>query len=1649
MTALLGIDNNNAFFSQHYLSSVLAGDLAPLRERWSETAAARAEALPKGKARTEAGRTPPAALSALQATWFATREALTHATQPAERQRLHAELVGDLLHPLGYRARPTLLRLPDGALPLYTSAAHPDGSPALWVVPALDRFRAPDEERPSALARPVHPAWLAATTDPADEPSPPTSTSLEDLLTQAFAQPERARFVLVVTEDEVLLLEWAKWAEQRWLSFDLREILGRRDADTLLITAAILHRDSLVPGADRTEVLLDALDDNSHKHAHEVSEDLKYALQACIEALGNAALAQLDPEHLAAFPDPAAQLSRECLRYMYRLLFLFFIEARPELGYAPITNRAYLTGYSLERLRGLATLELETDEARNGTYLHRSLDLLFRFLQDGVRPRADKLGADEVSRSHSFVLDPLRSHLFDPQHDARRTVAYDKSADGVPTARVDIVPPLLTGGDLRGRTLPPVRFPNHVLRDVIERMSLSRGHPRKHPSGSPGRGRISYATLGINQLGGVYEALLSFRGFIATQDLYEVKPAKADGHDVLSTAYFVPAAEVSTYTKDERVYDPVTKDHVKVPAGRFVYRLAGRDRQTSASYYTPEVLTRATVKYALQERLFDGNKRKLSADEILRLTICEPAMGSAAFLNEAVDQLAEHYLTARQEELGERIPLEHKAREKQRVKMYLTDNNVFGVDLNPIAVELAEVSLWLNAIHPGGYVPWFGGQLVCGNSLIGARRAIYPFSAVYPGPKGDQADWLHAVPTRVKPGETRPAKAVYHFLLPDPGMMAYAEGNEGKPIKALMPEALEAIKAWHKDQAAPLEEGHHKRLAELSAAIDTLWDRHAAMLAEVRRRTTDPLSVYGRPAAERPPLTTADKDQIWREVIESREVRASSPYRRLKLVMDYWCALWFWPMDQADLLPSREEFLWEVGLLLDHEVVARLPEGGTQLTLFGSSNAADVAAELQAGLGQVDVDRTVRRFPRLQLVQRLADRHRFLHWELEFADLFRDRGGFDVMVGNPPWIRVQWNEQDVLGDADPSFVIKSLSVTDTAARREGALAKQGGPAVYLAAHEAAAGTQAFLSSSQSYDVLRGVKVNLYKCFLPTVWRFTSGDGVAALLHPEGIYDDPKGGLLRSVLYPRLRRHYQLENWIKLFEEVDNHTRFSINVYGPPRRAPRFDHIANLFHPKTIEQCHPGNRRGPPPGMKDDDKNWELRGHWDRVIRVDLEALTLFASLYDDEGTPPMEARLPAVHTRQLVQVLERFTEAGTTLSGVNDFVPHDMWNEARAKQAGTIRWHTSFPDTPSGLILSGPHFFVGNPLYKSPRDPCTSNKQYDVIDLTDIDESYLPRTNYVPACDPNTYLDRTPKVPWSLKEQQVPVTDYYRLVCNRGLGPSGERTLQPCIVPPAPGHIDGVYSYTFRDTATMLDASATWASLPVDFFIKSTGSGDFRPNLARQLPILTAHRPQLHLRTLLLNCLTRPYADLWSTAWQACYPTDTWAKTDPRLDPAHFTRLTAAWDWHTPLRTDYARRQALVELDVLVARGLGLTLEQLQTLYRAQFYVMRGYEQDTWYDRNGRIVFTTNGNGLPGIGLPRSSPKSDPTPCWRDVEHMTTERGYTGHDRIERPILDNTHPGGPRERTLVYEAPFDRCDREADYAVVWAEFERRFAAGDP
>ena len=241
-------------------------------------------------------------------------------------------------------------------------------------------------------------------------------------------------------------------------------------------------------------------------------------------------------------------------------------------------------------------------------------------------------------------------------------------------------------------------------------------------------------------------------------------------------------------------------------------------------------------------------------------------------------------------------------------------------------------------------------------------------------------------------------------------------------------------------------------------------------------------------------------------------------------------------------------------------------------------------------------------------------------------------------------------------------------------------------------------------------------------------------------------------------------------------------------------------------------------------------------------------------------------------------------------------------------------------------------------------------------------------------------------------------------------------------------------------------------SLPIDFLIKCSGATNLHLNQIKMLPYPHFNafaRRCLHIRVLGLNCITVHYSRLWRDSWADEFVTDSWTKTDYRLHRSYFRNLDEEWKWDNALRVDYERRQALVEIDVLVAMALGLSLEELVTIYRVHFPVMYENEQGTWYDAKGRIVFTVS-KGLPNVGLPRRAIKGDVS-YGLVASHLSEKRIALGWEdvcnltegTVTREVEDDTQVGGPVRKTIEYHAPFERCDRETDYRIAWAEFERR------
>ncbi len=1600
---LTGISNENEFYTSHYLAAILEDDLKDLFATWA-------------KAEEEGNGKPPAdLLLSLSRDYARLRSDLARERDAVSRLDLQRPFLASFLAALGYTLAPTLAHtvkeLGDGsAIPVLAEMTKKNGAPDLWVLETVETAEA-DAGAADPLSQPFLPEQLPPP-EPGAEPLRLPSdggepVALEDVLTDAvFALPEPPRWVIALNHGLVVLADRTKWTQKRYLRFDLAEIYGRRSPGTFRALAALLHRESLAPEGGLS--LLDTLDESSHKHAFAVSDDLKYSVREAVELLGNEALYDLRVRLREGVygREMAKPLTEECLRYLYRLLFCFYVEARPELGYAPMKSEEYRTGYSLEALRDLELQDLTTEESKNGFFLNDSVATLFRLVYEGFSHEEEQtvLGADQGGTDrHTFRMEPLRSHLFDPE----RT-------------------PLLNR----------VRFRNHVLQKVLECLSLSRPK-RNGRGGAKKRGRISYAQLGINQLGAVYEGLLSYTGFFAEEDLYEVHRA-GETPDELQNAWFVKAADLAKYTDEEKLFDGRPRKYAK---GTFIYRLSGRNREKSASYYTPEVLTRCVVKYALKELLKDR-----TADDILSLTVCEPALGSGAFANEAVNQLAEAYLERKQAELKRSIPHDALLLEKQKIKAYLADNNVHGVDLNPTAVELAEISLWLNTIYAGHTIPWFGNQLVAGNSLVGARRQVFmPKDA----PRRGGHFVFEGIPDRVKLGEARPEGAVYHFLAPDPGMCDY----DDKVIRELAPDEIKAIKEWKKEFGQPFSASELKTLQKLSSAIDRLWQKHVEERRKLRADTRNTFPVFGHeddPAFAAPEagkrLSTRDKDRLYRQRFLADGVRASSPYRRLKTAMDYWCALWFWPIEKASLLPSREEFLLDLAVLLEgtSQGVA-LVGGADQTTLFPDDTPKQEALKLVDEFGFVDVDKLTREMPRLATVKELAEKHRFLHWELEFAEVFADRGGFDLIVGNPPWIKVEWNEGGVMGDFEPLYAIRAHSATALGELRGQACKRLSGlRASYLEGFAELAAFKATLTSGQLYPLLQGSASNLYKGFLPLAWRATGRLGVSGFLHPEGVFNDPKGGSLRRAIYSRLRFHFQFENEKPLFVDVHHDVEpFSVCIYSENREVPGFIHMSTVFAPSTVdssfamaEAAHGHKVHGATmtkvPGIKTSEGAWDERGHPSRLVALGDEELLLFAGLFDGPDTSAHEARLPTLHARELLDVIKNLAAIPHRFGALRpEVVSTAHWNETTAQDDGTIRRETRFAGQADEWVLQGSHFHVGNIYAKTPRSVCTANGHYDTLDLTVLPADYLPRTNYVPACEENTYRERTPQTSWP---GSAAFPEHYRLIHREMLSQSGGRTLIAAIAPRGISHVHTCVSHAFRSVDALLRTSAMFFSLPVDFRVKCSGAGHGNTSLVDQLPIVpegSLFVDALVARALLLSCLSSEFAALWIAGWKSSMATGAWTKGDTRLSNDRFKNGSGSWRPTIPLRTEYERRQALVEIDVLATMALGLELEELMAIYRIQFPVLQQHERGTWYDRNGRIVFTTS-TGLRGVGVDG--------PQWREIKDM---RAGT----VTWTIVDDTLPGGPRERTVTYVAPFDRCDREEDYKAAWAVFEARAREG--
>ncbi len=608
----------------------------------------------------------------------------------------------------------------------------------------------------------------------------------------------RQRWCVCFNGRQLRLVDVDRPYARRFLEFDLAPIVEDERAFQLLW--ALVRPAAFAPSSasgGRQPPLIDQIVATCDAHGGSVRESLQQGVRRALAslALALAAAAGRSRQHAAAATATCrTEIVAQALTVIYRLLFLLFAEARMLV---PVWHPTYRDSYSIGSLHALA-------ERRLHRGLWPALQAISRLAHDGCV-------ADDLS------VTAFNGQLFSPEH---TPLGEHARIDGAVIA--DVLDALMT-------TTPPT--------------------PARHRHGHRGRERITYADLGVEQLGTVYERVLDYAPQLE-RDLGE-QPAPAS-----------PPAPA------------------KPRARRGVQRSSAR-RKESGSFYTPRSMADYLVRVTLGPLVAGA-----ASEDILNLRVLDPSMGSGAFLVRACRFLAQAY-----DQACER---EGRASSATDVRRYIARHCLFGVDLNPMAVQLARLSLWLTTMVRDAPLTFLDHHLKVGDSLVGASL-----------------DDLVRRPPAFK-GERRQRR------------------GRGRLTAAELP-------LFSGDEQAQLMRAILPARAKLTAADDT-------------------------------PATVREKERLLQSL-----TREGALSRWLRLA-DVWCSSWFRHAN-ADASPAAAWPALVDFVLHDQAILPRHMLDGW-LTASRST----------------------------------ASRRRFFHWTLEFPEVFFDAdgqplptGGFDAIIGNPPW----------------------------------------------------------------------------------------------------------------------------------------------------------------------------------------------------------------------------------------------------------------------------------------------------------------------------------------------------------------------------------------------------------------------------------------------------------------------------------------------------------------------------------------------------------------------------------------------------------------------------------------------------------------------
>ncbi|QVQ53164.1 N-6 DNA methylase [Spiractinospora alimapuensis] len=562
--------------------------------------------------------------------------------------------------------------------------------------------------------------------------------------------------------------------------------------------------------------------------------------------------------------------------------------------------------------------------------------------------------------------------------------------------------------------------------------------------------------------------------------------------------------------------------------------IGGNDRKTTGSYYTPTSLIETLLDSSLDPVLDDAVKRGQEkatragnpddADavvgELLDLKVCDPACGSGHFLLAAARRIAKRVAAVREGNPEPTVGAVRGALHEVAARC------IYGVDLNPMAVELAKVSLWLEALEPGKALNFLDAHIKQGNALIGAT------------------------PKLLEGG------------VPDAAFIA-TEGDDKKRAKYL--EKLNAK-----------EHGGQESLFDLAA--DTVKVSNLDFARGLRR------------------ITDATADSLL-EVREQQEAYAawqgSAEYTHALHLADAWCAAFMWLKTPDAPRPVTQEVFQA---LSD-------PEGA------GASSETNVE------------------------IVRLREQYDFFHWHLEFPEVFTVpeggtgteedtgwAGGFDCVVGNPPWDSVELKEQEFFALRDPE--IAEIGRASERKKRIAAL-KDDPDKQWLFREHAAAKRKVyaeshFLRRSGRVPLTGQGNLNLYAVFAETDRVLLSANGRTGIIVPTGIATDARTQYFFKDLVQRgsIAALYDFENRSGLFPAVDSRMKFCILALAGRDMRESATPFAFFLHD--------------PADLETPDKVFTLTPEEITLVNPNTGTLPVFRSRRDAEVTLGIYRRVPVL-----------------------------------------------------------------------------------------------------------------------------------------------------------------------------------------------------------------------------------------------------------------------------------------------------------------------------------------------------------------------------------------------------------------------------------